>query len=442
MNGSSSSEYFAGVDVGGTKTRIGLVARHDPGRVAAASEAPTLKDNPEATVSAIALSARNLLPANSRLLAVGVGAPGPLDMKQRRPGPLPNLPAWRGYPLCEALESQLGAPVALDNDANVAAYGEMAFGAGRSIADFIFVTLGTGIGGALISSRRLVSGALGGAGEIGHIQVDPDGVLCGCGRRGCVETLASGPAIEREYGMPASGAFAAALRGDVRARAVLDAAGRALGAGLAVAATLLEPQAGIFGGGMSRVASEALAFYLGPCHDEMERRAYRMWGQDIPFRIAEKGSDGPVFGAALMARERWDLGLSLPPPGTAAGEVAASSAASVPSAGRLYTVDKPWGNEVWWAHTSQYLGKRILVRAGQSLSLQYHMRKLESMYFECGEGSLVLGERSVAITPGLSVTIEPGTSHRVIAETDVVFYEASTPEVNDVVRLEDRYGRV
>lgn len=434
------NEHFLGIDIGGTKTRIGLV-RDPPGQVAACSTIPTLKDDPGTMMSRIAEQAALL--AGGDLLFVGVGLPGPLDLKARRPGALPNLPGWRGFPVCETLESLLGVPVVMENDANVAALGEMAFGAGKGLADFIFVTLGTGIGGAVIAGGRLVSGARGGAGEIGHIQVDPGGPQCGCGRKGCVEAMASGTAIERAYGRPAAEVFALALEGDAKAKEVLTIAGRALGAGLAAAVTLLEPETVIFGGGMSESNPRSLAIYIDACRQEVEKRAYLPWRQEIPFIAAALGADAPVLGAALLARTEWEksrrCGKPVRSPGLspeAPGHTGAAGCADEPR-----VVVKPWGEELWWAQTSSYVGKRILVRSGHSLSLQYHVKKMETMFFVSGTGILVLGEQQVNITPGLSVTIRPGTRHRVIAVTDVVFFEGSTPEVDDVVRLEDAYGR-
>ncbi len=104
-------------------------------------------------------------------------------------------------------------------------------------------------------------------------------------------------------------------------------------------------------------------------------------------------------------------------------------------------VDKPWGREIWWAVTDKYVGKLIEVREGESLSLQYHREKLESLYFLRGRGVLTVGGERRPIEEGTAVTIEPGTVHRIEAHTDLTVIEVSTPEVEDVVRLEDRYGR-
>jgi len=104
-------------------------------------------------------------------------------------------------------------------------------------------------------------------------------------------------------------------------------------------------------------------------------------------------------------------------------------------------VEKPWGRESWWAVTERYVGKVIEVRAGHSLSLQYHEKKLESMLFVSGRGVVTLGDVKRRVGPGDSITIEPGTVHRVAADSDLRIIEVSTPEVEDVVRLQDEYGR-
>lgn len=105
-------------------------------------------------------------------------------------------------------------------------------------------------------------------------------------------------------------------------------------------------------------------------------------------------------------------------------------------------VDKPWGREIWWAVTNRYVGKVLEIKAGQSLSLQYHRQKLESMLFRKGKGWVVLGQSTYPVCEGVAVTITPGTVHRIIADQDLEVVEVSTPELEDVVRLEDIYGRV
>lgn len=104
-------------------------------------------------------------------------------------------------------------------------------------------------------------------------------------------------------------------------------------------------------------------------------------------------------------------------------------------------VEKPWGREVWWAVTDRYAGKVLEVRAGHALSLQYHREKLESLFFRRGAGTLILGEERIAIREGLAVTVHPGVLHKVIADSDLEIFEVSTPELEDVVRVQDDYGR-
>lgn len=105
------------------------------------------------------------------------------------------------------------------------------------------------------------------------------------------------------------------------------------------------------------------------------------------------------------------------------------------------TVEKPWGRELWWAVTDRYVGKILEVRAGHSLSLQYHRVKLESLLFRSGRGTLILGGQAIPLHAYLAVTIPPGTVHKIVAESDLEVVEVSTPEVEDVVRLQDAYGR-
>lgn len=107
----------------------------------------------------------------------------------------------------------------------------------------------------------------------------------------------------------------------------------------------------------------------------------------------------------------------------------------------MQTVSKPWGREVWWAVTDRYAAKRLEITAGHSLSLQYHERKLETLYFTAGRVLLRIGDEEAEIGAGHAITVEPGTVHRMTALTDVTVYEVSTPDLDDVVRLEDRYGR-
>lgn len=147
------------------------------------------------------------------------------------------------------------------------------------------------------------------------------------------------------------------------------------------------------------------------------------------------GTDEPA-GAAVAGRSA-GAGYS----GSGPGAPALPEFAALAESAALETVPKPWGREIWWARTDRYVAKLIQVRAGHAMSLQFHRRKRETMLFVSGTGRMLLGDRELAVSPGLVVSVEPGCVHRVEAGTDLLLFEVSTPEVDDVVRLEDRYGR-
>ncbi|MEW6540867.1 MAG: ROK family protein [Bacillota bacterium] len=286
------ADYVAGVDLGGTKIYTLLATAE--GTVKAEAKVPTeagrgyeaVVERIAETVAAVAAQA-GARPENVRV--VGVGAPGPLDPQTGIVHQAPNL-GWKEAPLRADLEARLGLPVRLENDANLGALGEYAFGAGRGGTELVYVTVSTGIGGGLILRGEIYGGAGGGAGEIGHITVVPGGPRCRCGSRGCLEAVASGTAIAlraRELldggagggaGAPAgtggtrvrpgAGMLAlaggaaeaitaatvarAAEAGDPEARAILDEAAWHLGTGLAAVVNLLNPGLVVLGGGVMR----------------------------------------------------------------------------------------------------------------------------------------------------------------------------------------------
>ncbi len=431
--GSDEGGFFIGVDLGGTKMRAAAVDA--AGRIMAVAQGPTDPQDAgrgvDALVGLIRTVGDEARPRAGEQVgprAVGVGAPGPLDAATGRLLNPPNLPGWHGTNLVGELSRRLELPVVLENDANVAALGEHRCGSAAGLSDFLYITLGTGIGGAVFTDGRLHRGVAGGAGEIGHVQVADDGPLCGCGRRGCLESLASGPAIARAAGATrAEDVFVAAGAGDAKAREVLAAAGRALGRGLAAACSLLDPEAVIAGGGILAADPAGLGVYLGVAERTLAGSAFLPPGRSVPILKAALGPEAGVLGAASLAAE------AATGPAGVAGPAVASRPPKV--------VEKPWGREIWWAQTDRYVGKIIEVRAGTSLSLQYHRRKLETMLFVDGQGAIQLGDEVLTVGPGRAVTIAPGMVHRVSALTDLRFYEVSTPEVEDVVRIKDDFGR-
>ena len=187
---------FVGVDLGGTN--IAAAAGDADGRIVRERSIPTLShEGPTAVLERVAQLVRDV--GGNHLSAVGLGLPGTLDRASGVVRFLPNLPGnWRNVPVGKPLSAALGCPVHLLNDARLAALGELAYGWGQHYRTLVLFTLGTGVGGGVIIDGRLRLGPFGAAGEVGHQTIIPDGPLCGCGNRGCLETLASGPAITFE----------------------------------------------------------------------------------------------------------------------------------------------------------------------------------------------------------------------------------------------------
>ena len=230
----------------------------------------------------------------------------------------PNL-GWTDVPLVDLVSAKLGLPAMLENDAAAAAYGEMKFGAARGKRHVVYVTLGTGIGGGIIIDGRIYGGASGAAGEVGHMVLEPDGVRCNCGARGCLEALASGPAIARDAAQAAaegrSQALAdlgasqdltaelvleAAQQGDEVARQVIQRAGRYLGLGLIGLLNTFNPEALILGGGLLGLGD----LYLKPAFDAARECGFDQILDDVIMTIAELGGRSGALGAAALMLDR------------------------------------------------------------------------------------------------------------------------------------------
>ncbi len=188
------SETYVGIDLGGTNIKLGCFDSNLNllGKTSVATEADS---GPAAVVDKMLESVKGLLAEAGRSLsdlsAAGVGTPGPAKYGEGIIIASPNLPLFKNVPLKKMLSEGLGAPVILDNDANAACWGEYVAGAGKDVNDMVFFTLGTGIGGGIVSGGKLVHGCDGNAAELGHIIIYPDGRKCGCGQKGCAEAYAS-----------------------------------------------------------------------------------------------------------------------------------------------------------------------------------------------------------------------------------------------------------
>ncbi len=305
-----------GVDVGGTKI-LGLRAGRD-GTALERHEVPTPADDEEATLAAMIEVVRRL--RTPEVLVAGVGAAGLVDHQDGVLRSAPNL-AWRELPIVARMREALGLSVLLDNDANAAALGEFRFGAGRGYRHMLLVTVGTGIGGGIVSDGVLFRGAHGFAAEIGHFTVDPSGPRCGCGARGCWEQMASGHAIGRlgRERMSNAGGWLiaelaggdpdavtgsvvteAAARGDRTALDILGEVGRWLGVGIAGLVNILDPQVVIVGGGAATAGDLLLEPARAAFAENVEGARYRPRVELVPARL---GADAGAIGAAALALE-------------------------------------------------------------------------------------------------------------------------------------------
>lgn len=236
------------VDIGGTKIAVGLV--DDAGNVHARTRLPTdLGVAPRVMLERVRDALRELSDG-AALRGVGIGCTGPVDPLTGCAGTIDLLPGWEGVDLLAPF-TVLGLSAAVENDADAAALGEAAWGAGQGAERFIYVTISTGIGAGLVFEGRLYRGARGSHPEIGHHILDASGPRCYCGATGCWEMLASGPALARAADSPtAEAACAAARQGDRAARAAVDRVGRYIGLGLANLITLYGPDVIALGGGV------------------------------------------------------------------------------------------------------------------------------------------------------------------------------------------------
>ncbi len=297
-------EYAIGVDLGGTNLRAAAIGRE--GQVLGRRSAPT---NPaagrEAMLDCMTGAIAELRDAcgPAGLAGIGIGVPGFILLKEGIVRNSNNLACLEGFPIRAEIERTLGARVILENDANAAALGEKWMGAGRDVQDLVLLTLGTGVGGGIISGGRVLQGFLGMAGELGHTTVVPDGNPCGCGNQGCLEKHASATAITAMAGMLHLGAnltaqdvYGLALGGDSKARHIFDIVGRALGVTLANLVNIFNFPLYLLSGGVMA----AWDLFAPPMLEEVRRRSFAF--RNTPTRIekATLGNEAGLFGAACL----------------------------------------------------------------------------------------------------------------------------------------------
>ncbi len=309
------SKYVVGVDVGGTTVKLGLFTVD--GDVISKWEIPTrTKDDGSHILPDIADSIKKEIVAHDfsaeDVAGVGIGVPGPVDDKGVVHKAV-NL-GWKNeFSIVETMGRLLpGMPVCGGNDANVAALGEMWKGGGRGCENLVAVTLGTGVGGGIIVGGRLLNGATGAGGEIGHIHIeDNETEACGCGNYGCLEEYASAtgivrlahreleassdPSVLRDTEVSAKSVFDAVKSGDALAIRVAEKFGEYLGKGLAIIAGVVNPEVFVIGGGVSK-AGEILFDYIRPAFEKTVFHG----SKDARFALATLGNDAGIYGAAKL----------------------------------------------------------------------------------------------------------------------------------------------
>ena len=317
--------FVIGVDVGGTKVAAGLVDRQ--GKIHVQTRTPMAAvGDPAAGLRAVT-SAIDLVSRRSpseqpqgRIRAIGICCPGPLDPIAGRVINPPNLPCWRDYPLAAAVADIYHLPVKLDNDANAAALAEARWGAGRGSKNVFYATIGTGIGTGIVLEGKLYHGRTGAAGEGGHLSIDYRGPRCGCGKAGCIEAYASGPALARRTRERLASGRASKLlpmakwrieavtsemlgeaygAGDRLAAEILEETVELLCAWLGNLVDLLDPDVIIMGGGVAVM----LQPFLGKIRQQLPQWAINSRSREIPLVMAHYGADAGIAGGAALCSD-------------------------------------------------------------------------------------------------------------------------------------------
>jgi glucokinase len=318
----AADALFVGVDVGGTKVAAGIVDSH--GRIVASLRKPMVANADAAAGLASVTAAIDALfaeypEARATMRGIGICAPGPLDPSTGVVVNPPNLKCWRNFPLAAEISRRYNVPVKIDNDANAAALAEYLWGAGRGCKIVFYTCVGTGIGTGILFDGRIYHGRTGAAAEGGHVSIDYQGPVCGCGKRGCIEILAAGPAIARraQAKLAAEPARSSALQalaqknggvvssemvgqasteGDTVARGILLETVELLAFWLANTVDFLDPDVLIIGGGVAAM----LHPFFPELRERLSRHAVNSRSSEIPLLVAHYGADSGIAGGAAL----------------------------------------------------------------------------------------------------------------------------------------------
>ena len=300
------------VDIGGTHIRV-AVYEPDSIKPIAHQRTRSLAKEP-GVFNRLAQTIESVWPKDT-VGAIGIASPGPLDPHTGTILATPNIPEWQNFPLTAKLSEHFHVPAYLDNDANMAGLAEWQFGAGKGHQDVVYLTISTGIGGGVITNGCLLQGFHGMGAELGHMLIDPDGPLCGCGHRGHIESFSSGPSIARYvmeqlkagqesslYARPhltAAHIADAAREGDALAISAFERAGHYLGIAVANYLAIFDPSILIFGGGVSQVGD----LLFKPFEASLRKHTFHPhYLDDLVITKAALGDDAGLLGALALAR--------------------------------------------------------------------------------------------------------------------------------------------
>jgi glucokinase len=307
-------QYFVGVDIGGTQLRAALFAESSIEALHLATCATHVPDGDPLTRLLDLIA--SIWPSDGKVVKIGVGVAGPLNPSTGIVYRCPNIPGWECLPLAEIIAKRFDTPTALGNDANLAALGEWKYGAGIGHHDLLYLTISTGVGGGVISNNRLLTGGRGIAAEVGHITVDPDGPICGCGHRGHLEAFSSGTGIlnyvkeelasgrasslaSQDCVLTAKDVANAAVAGDGLAMEAYHRAGTYLGRAIADFLHLYDPTIVVLGGGVTHSGD----LLMKPVWEAVQASVMSpQYLEDLILTTASLGDQAGLIGALALAR--------------------------------------------------------------------------------------------------------------------------------------------
>ena len=295
---------YAGFDLGGTQLKYGAIDAE--GRLVLKGKTPSPGSMKELLAALEKIWDRLKAEGPGPVESCGFGFAGFFSLKDQKVLSSPNYPCLNGFDLVPALRKFIDTPFRIDNDANMAAYGEYMYGAGRETQSFVLLTVGTGIGSGIILDGALWQGKCGFAGELGHITVNPEGERCKCGNRGCLETEVSATKIVKNYlalagkrePVTSRDVFLRARKGDQAALESFARCAYYLGIGLGIVINFLNPEKILIGGGVVSAGK----YLLGPAVEEARRRSHRVSFACCRIEKATMGNDAGLIGAAAWAR--------------------------------------------------------------------------------------------------------------------------------------------